>query len=59
MNARLGSAGAAAQALVDVVQDANEITGRNATVASKYSCYALLHTHTSPGRRSEKVVLQT
>ena len=32
MNARLGSAGAAAQALVEVVQDANEITGRNATV---------------------------
>ena len=32
MNARLGSAGAATQALVEIVQDANEITGRNATV---------------------------
>ena len=32
MNARLGSAGAATQALVEIVQDANQITGRNATV---------------------------
>ena len=32
MNARLGSAGAATQALVELVQDANEITDRNATV---------------------------
>ena len=32
MNARVGSAGAATQALVDVVQSANEITGRGASV---------------------------
>ncbi len=32
MNARVGSAGAATQALVDLVQSANESTGRNASV---------------------------
>ncbi len=32
MNARLGSAAAATQALVEIVQDANQITGRHATV---------------------------
>lgn len=32
MNARVGSAGSATQALVELVKSANEITGRNASV---------------------------